>query len=114
MTARRESTVLEYGKSQERNVLHKGIFRNLGHRDEQLCDEGELVLTDRALIFQAARPITNPLDRVVSATCSNDVVTVHFEWRPPNGQALPYAYAFTVENGAEWAERIIVARSDYR
>ena len=115
LQARRELAVREHGKhgpSQERRVLRKGIFRNLVHRDEQLCDEGELVLTDKALIFQAARPITNPLDRVVSASSSNDVVTVHFEWRPPNGQALPYAYAFTVENGAEWAECVMVERSN--
>jgi hypothetical protein len=104
----------EHDTSQEMRVLHKGIFRNLVHRDEQLCDEGELVLTDNALIFQAVRPITNPLDRVVSASTSNDVVTVHFEWRPPNGQALPYAYSFTVENSTEWAERVMAASYTYR
>lgn len=117
MTAIRELTILEHGKhdtSREMRVLRKGIFRNLVHRDEQLCDEGELVLTDRALIFHAARPITNPLDRVVSASSSNDVVTVHFEWRPPNRPALPYAYSFTVENGAELAERIMDAGRIYR
>jgi hypothetical protein len=117
MTSRHELTVLEHDRhdpSQEMRVLRKGIFQNLVHRDEPLCDEGELVLTDNALIFQAARPIMNPLDRVVSASSSNDVVTVHFEWRPPNGQALPYAYSFTVENGAEWAECIIAASSNYR
>jgi hypothetical protein len=96
------------------NELCKGTFRNLVHRHEQICEEGELILTDHELIFKCARPISNHLDRVESVSFRNDVLTINFKWQPPNTRARKYTYSLTVENGAKWIERIMSARRNYR